>query len=88
MNNGKHITKTKLSHLAVLHIIGQWAKWAAFAGSSVALGFAVVNSGAGTFLAVGLGFLLLRSLLRLVFRVVVTLVYIALLMLALGFIIL
>jgi hypothetical protein len=55
-------------------------------GGVVALTSAVIHSGIGVFIAVG--FLLVRSLLRLAFRLIVTLVYILFIVLILSLIIL
>lgn len=89
MNNGKHNDKgNKLSRLSNLHIIWVWTKRLTLVGLLVAMVWAVMNSGAGVFLAAALGFLIIRSLIRLAVRVVFTLVYIAVLLLILGLIIL
>ncbi len=89
MKNGKHIvTKQNFPRLSNLHIIWVWTKRLTLVGLLVALVGAVVNSGAGVFLAVTAGFLLIRSLIRLAFRLIVTVVYIILTVLMLGLIIL
>lgn len=89
MNNGKHIvTKQKLSSLSNLHIIWVCAKRLTLVGLLVAMVWAVMNSGVGVFLSVTVGFLLIRSLIRLAFRLIVTVVYIILIALILGLIIL
>lgn len=80
--------KQKLSRLSNLHIIWVCAKRLTLVGLLVVMVWAVMNSGAGIFLTAALGFLIIPSLIRLAVRVVVTLVYIALLMLILSLIIL
>ncbi|RHF02013.1 hypothetical protein DW701_17465 [Bacteroides eggerthii] len=88
MRNDKHITKQKFPRLSNLHIIWVWTKRLTLVGLLVVMGYAVVNSGVGIVLAVTVGFLLIRSLIRLAFRLIVTVVYIILTVLILGLIIL
>lgn len=89
MKNSKHIvTKQKFPHLSNLHIVWVCVKRLTLVGLLIAVVWAVVNSGAGVFLAVMVGFLLIRSLIRLAFRLLVTVVYIILIALILGLIIL
>lgn len=89
MKNGKHITKEKLTRFSKLqHIAWVFTKWLTLIGVLLALVWTVVNSGAGIFLAATVFFLLIRSLVRLTFRLMVTIVYIILLLLILGLIIL
>lgn len=88
MKNGRHIvTKQKFPRLSNLHIVWVWMKRLTLVGLLVAVGYAVVNSGVGVFLAVTVSFLLIRSLIRLAFRLIVTAVYIILIALILGLII-
>jgi len=86
MKNDKHITKAKSPHLSNLHIAWVFTKWLMLIGVLLALVWTVVNSGAGIFLAITVFFLLIRSLVRLTFRLMVTVVYIILLLLILGLI--
>jgi len=79
--------KQKFPRLSNLHIILVCMKRLTLAGLLVAAAWAVMNSGAGIFLAVGVSFLLILSLMRLVSRFVITVVYIILLVLILGLII-
>ena len=79
--------KQKFPRLSNLHIIWVCAKWLILAGLLIAAAWAVMNSSAGIFLAVAMGFLLIGSLIRLVSRFVITVVYIILLVLILGLII-
>ena len=72
MRNGKHIMKQKFPRLSNLHIIWVCAKWLTLAGLLIAAAWAVMNSSAGIFLAVAMGFLLIGSLIRLVSRFVIT----------------
>ena len=88
MKNDKHITKANSPHLSNLHIALVFTKWLMLIGLLVALVWTVVNSGAGIFLAAAVFFLLIRSLVRLTFRLIVTIVYIILLLTILGLIIL
>jgi hypothetical protein len=88
MKNSKHITKEKLTRFSKLHIAWVGAKWLMLIGLLLALVWIVVNSGAGIFLAATVFFLLIRSLVRLTFRLMVTIVYIILLLSILGLIIL
>ncbi|WP_085535634.1 MULTISPECIES: hypothetical protein [Bacteroidales] len=85
MKNGKHNVKQKFPRLSNLHIIWRWTKRIAVVGLLVAL---VANYGTGSCLAVVAGFLIVRALIRLAFRIIVMLVSIALLLLILGLIIL
>ena len=78
MRNDKHITKQKFPRLSNLQIIWVWTKRLTLVGLLVVMGYAVVNSGVGIVLAVTVGFLLIRSLIRLAFRLIVTVVYIIL----------
>jgi hypothetical protein len=86
MKNDKHITKAKSPHLSNLHIAWAFTKWLMLVGLFIALVWTVVNSGTGLFLAATIFFLLIRSLVRLTFRLIVTVVYIILLLLILGLI--
>jgi len=86
MKNDKHITKAKSPHLSNLHIAWVFTKWMMLIGLLIAFVWAVVNSGAGIFLAATVFFLLIRSLMRLTFRLIVTVVYIILLLTILGLI--
>ena len=88
MKNDKHITKEKLTHFSKLHIAWVFTKWLILIGLLLALVWTVINSSAGIFLAAVVFFLLIRSLLRLTFRLIVTIVYIILLLTILGLIIL
>ena len=74
MRNDKHITKQKFPRLSNLQIIWVWTKRLTLVGLLVVMGYAVVNSGVGIVLAVTVGFLLIRSLIRLAFRLIVTVV--------------
>ncbi len=76
--------KQKFPRLSNLHIVWIWTKRLTLVGLLVAVVWAVINSGVGFFLAVVVGFLLIR----LAFRVIVTVVYIILIALILGLIIL
>ena len=78
--------KQKLSRLSNLHIIWICTKRLTLVGLLVAAVWAVMNSGAGVFLMAVVGFLIIRSLIRLAFRVIVSVVYIILIMLMLGLI--
>jgi hypothetical protein len=86
MKNDKHITKEKLTLLSKLNMVWAFAKWLILVGVLLALVWTVANSGVGIFLAVIVFFLLIRSLVRLTFRLMVTIVYIILLILILGLI--
>jgi hypothetical protein len=86
MKNDKHITKGKSPHFSKLHIAWTFTKWLMLIGLLIALVWTVVNSGAGIFLAAIVFFLLIRSLVRLTFRLMVTIVYIILLLSILGLI--
>jgi len=86
MKNDKHITKEKSARFSKLHIAWVFTKWLILIGLLAALVWAVVNSGAGIFLAATVFFLLIRSLVRLTFRLMVTIVYIILLLSILGLI--
>ena len=88
MKNEKHITKEKLTRFSKLNIAWVCTKWLLLVGVIIALVWTVVNSGAGVFLAATVFFLFIRSLVRLTFRLIVTVVYIILLLLILGLIIL
>lgn len=88
MKNDKHITKAKFPRLSNRHIAWICTKRLILIGLLVALGWTLVNSGASVFLAVTVLFLLIRSLVRLTFRLIITVVYILLLLLILGLIIL
>jgi len=79
--------KQKFPRLSNLHIIWVCVKRLTFAGLLVGASWAIWNSSAGIFLTVTVGFLLIRSLIRLVSRFVITVVYIILLVLILGLII-
>lgn len=79
--------KQKFPRLPNLHIVWVCVKRLTLAGLLVAAAWAVINSSAGIYLAVAVGFLLIRSLIRLVSRFVITIVYIILLVLILGLII-
>lgn len=87
IRNGKNITKRKFPRLSNLHIIWVCVKRLTLAGLLVAAAWAVTNSSAGISLTVAMGFLLIRSLIRLVSRFVITVVYIILLVLILGLLI-
>jgi hypothetical protein len=80
--------KQKFPRLSNLHIIWGWIKRLLLAYIVMVLVAAVMNSGIGIFLAIVAGFLLILSLIRLVSRFVITVVYIILLALILGLIIL
>ena len=86
MKNDKYITKEKLPRLTILHKAWVCIKWLALIGLLITVVWALVNSGAGVFLAATVFFLLIRSLVRLTFRLIVTIVYILLLLLILGLI--
>ncbi len=88
MKNDKHITKAKFPRLSNLHIAWVCIKWLMLIGLLIGLIWVVVNSGTGLFLAAAVFFLLIRSLVRLTFRLIVTIVYIILMLLILGLIIL
>lgn len=88
MKNDKHITKEKLPRPTILHKALICIKWLILIGLLITTVWAFVNSGAGIFLAIAVLFLLIRSLVRLTFRLIVTIVYILLLLLILGLIIL
>lgn len=88
MKYDKHITKENLTRFSTLNIAWVFTKWLMLIGLLLALVWTVVNSGAGLFLAATVFFLLIRSLVRLTFRMIVTVVYIILLLLILGLIIL
>ena len=88
MKNDKNITKEKLTRLWYLRIAWVCTKWLLLFGLLLALIWIVVNSGTGILLVVTVFFLLIRSLVRLTFRLMVTIVYIILLLLILGLIIL
>ena len=86
MKNDKHITKAKSPHFSNLHIAWVLTKWLMLIGLLLALVWTVVNSGAGIFLAAAVFFLLIRSLVGLTFRLIVTIVYIIMLLAILGLI--
>ena len=86
MKNDKHITKAKLPRPTVLHKAWACIKWLILIGLLLTIVWALVNSGAGVFLAIAVLFLLIRSLVRLTFRLIITFVYILLLLLILGLI--
>lgn len=88
MKNDKHITKEKLTYFSKLNIAWVFTKWLMLIGLLLALVWTVLNSSAGIFLAAVVFFLLIRSLVRLTFRLIVTIVYIILLLTILGLIIL
>jgi len=88
MKSDKHITKAKSPHLSNLHIAWVCMKWLMLIGLLIAFVWTVVNSGAGIFLAAIVFFLLIRSLVRLTFRLIVTIIYIVLLLSILGLILL
>jgi hypothetical protein len=88
MKNDKHITKANSPLISKLHIAWVCTKWLMLIGVLVVLVWTVANSVAGVFLAVTVFFLLIRSLVRLTFRLIVTVIYIILLLLILGLIIL
>jgi len=79
--------KQKFPRLSNLNIIWVCVMRLTLAGLIVMAAWAVMNSGAGIFLAVAVGFLLIGSLMRLVSRFVITVIYIILLVLILGLII-
>jgi len=87
MRNGKHIMKQKFPRLSNLHINWVCVKRLTLAGLLVAAAWTVMNSSTIVFLVVAVGFLFIRSLIQLVSRFVITIVYIILLMLILGLII-
>ncbi len=84
MKNDKHITKAKSPRLSYLHIVWVCTKWLMLIGLLIALVWIVSNSSVGLFLAATVFFLLIRSLVRLTFRMIVTIVYIILLLSILG----
>ena len=86
MKNDKHITKENLTRFSKLNIVWICTKWLILVGLLIALVWTVVNSGTGLFLAATVFFLLIRSLVRLTFRLIITVVYIILLLLILGLI--
>ena len=86
MKNDKHITKEKSPHFDKLHIAWAFTKWLILIGLLIAFVWTVMKSGAGIFLAAIVFFLLIRSLVRLTFRLMITVVYIILLLLILGLI--
>ena len=86
MKNDKHITKGKSPHFSKLHIAWAFTKWLMLIVLLIALVWTVMNSGAGIFLAGIVFFLVIRSLVRLTFRLIVTIVYIILLLTILGLI--
>ena len=86
MKNDKDITKEKLTHFSKLNIAWVFTKWLMLIGLLLAIVWIVVNSGAGIFLAAAVFFLLIRSLVRLTFSLIVTIVYIILLLTILGLI--
>jgi len=86
MKNDKHIMNEKSSRLSKRRIAWICTKRMMLIGLLLALAWAVVNSGTGVFLAITVFFLLIRSLVRLTFRLIVTVVYIILLLLILGLI--
>lgn len=86
MKNDKHITKEKLTHFSKLNIAWVFTKWLMLIGLLLALVCTVVNSSSGIFLAAAVFFLLIRSLVRLTFRLIATIVYIIMLLLILGLI--
>jgi hypothetical protein len=88
MKNDKHIMKVKLPRLTILHKAWVCIKWLILIGLLITAVWALVNSGAGVFITAIVFFLLIRSLVRLTFRLIVTIVYVLLLLLILGLIIL
>ena len=76
--------KQKFPRLSNLHIIWIFAKRLILAGMLVVSVWVMMNSSANIFLAVAAGFLLIRSLILLVSRFVITVIYIILLVLILG----
>ena len=74
MKNDKHITKEKLTHFSKLHIAWVFTEWLTLIGLLLALVWTLVNSGAGVFLSITVFFLLIRSLVWLTFRLIVTVV--------------
>jgi len=86
MKNDKHITKGKSPHFSKLHIAWAFTKWLMLIGLLIAFVWTVMNSGVGIFLAAIVFFLLIRSLIRLTFSLMVTIVYIILLLSILGLI--
>lgn len=86
MKNDKHITKGKSPHFSKLHIVWAFTKWLILIGLLIAFVWTVINSGAGIFFAAIVFFLLIRSLVRLTFRLMVTIVYIILFLSILGLI--
>ncbi len=79
MKNDRHITKEKIPSLVNLHMVLIYIKLMMLIGLHLVLVWTVVKSGTGVFLAVTVFFLLIRSLVRLTFRLIVTVVYIILL---------
>ena len=79
--------KQKFPRLSNLHIIWVFVKRLTLAGFLVAAAWAVMNSSAVIFLTVAVGFVLIRSLMWLVSRIVITVVYIILLVLILSLVI-
>ena len=88
MKNDKHITKAKFPRLSNLHIVWVCTKWLMLIGLLIALVWIVANSSVGIFLAATLFFLLIRSLVRLTFSLMITIIYIVLLLSILGLILL
>lgn len=88
MKNNKYITKGKSPHFSKLHIAWAFTKWLMLIGLLTAFVLTVTNSDAGIFLAATVFFLLIRSLARLTFRLIVTILYIILLLSILGLILL
>jgi len=86
MGNDKHITKAKLPNLMILHKAWVCLKWLTLIGLLLTTVWALVNSGVGVYLAIAVLFLLICSLVRLTFRLIVTIAYILLLLLILGLI--
>lgn len=86
MKNDKYIPKGKSPHFSRLQIAWTFTKWLMLIGLLIAFVWTVMNSSAGIFLAAIVFFLLIRSLVRLTFRLMVTIVYIILLLSILGLI--
>ncbi|MDP4201148.1 MAG: hypothetical protein Q8861_00510 [Bacteroidota bacterium] len=89
-HNGKQITKTKLPLLTNQHIIRKWmivAGLLALARLLLMASWMVMQCELRTVLAVFMGWLLLRSLLRLACQILMTILFLILLTLILGLII-
>lgn len=84
----KNRTKQELPRLSTPHIIWVWTKWLVLAAWAMAVVGYISNNGIGTSLAVGVAFLIIRSLIQWAVRVVVMLAYIILLALTMCLMIL